>query len=230
MAILSTAIEAGPHTAMITSSDRSVDRFAGQHYSQRMDRQTEGILLAQARDGDENSFRVLVEANTERMIHVALRMVGSRPEAEDIAQEAFLRLYRSLDRFRGDSLLSTWLYRTVSRLSIDFLRREKIKRQIFFFRANNDDAQDPLDFVPSKEVSPEAHTGFQQAGVALNHALKDLSPRQRAVFTLRHFEELSLKEIAEALELEEGTIKAHLHRAVRQIREKLQEHRPEQDR
>lgn len=197
-------------------------------YSLRMDARTEEVLLSQAREGDDRSFEQLVLTHSDRAIRLALRMTGNRHEAEEIAQEAFLRLHRSLHRFRGDSRLSTWMYRTVTRLAIDHLRREKLKRQVFFFRSRNDeDDLDPIDLAVSHEASPESRVLTREAGTVLKEVLQGLSARQRAVFTLRHFEELSLKEIAEVLELEEGTVKAHLHRAVHHVRQQMQHHRPE---
>lgn len=187
-----------------------------------MDGQTEKILLTQIREGDPAGFEQLVLAHTAKTVNLAYRLVGNREEAEDIAQEAFLRLHRALPSFRGESSISTWLYRTVSRLAIDHLRREQIKRKLFFFRHANDEA-DPMEMVPDPAASPQDQVVAAESGRRLAQALKLLSPRQRAVFTLRHQEEMTLKEIASVLELEEGTVKAHLHRAVHLLRKELKD-------
>jgi RNA polymerase sigma-70 factor (ECF subfamily) len=187
-----------------------------------MDGQTERILLDQAREGNPAGFEALVLAHTAKTVNLALRLVGNREEAEDIAQEAFLRLHRALPTFRGESSVGTWLYRTVSRLAIDHLRREKIRRKLFFFRTTEEEA-DPVETVPDPGASPQDLLLAAEAGGRLTRALNRLSPRQRAVFILRHQEEMALKEVAAVLELEEGTVKAHLHRAVRVLRKELKD-------
>lgn len=187
-----------------------------------MDGQTERILLDQAREGNPAGFEKLVLAHTAKTVNLAFRLVGNREEAEDIAQEAFLRLHRTLSSFRGESSVSTWLYRTVSRLAIDHLRREQIKRKLFFFRHTEEEV-DPLEAVPDPGASPQDRALAAEAGTRLARALQRLSPRQRAVFTLRHQEEMTLKEVAAILDLEEGTVKAHLHRAVTLLRKELKD-------
>lgn len=187
-----------------------------------MDTGAEKILLAQTRAGDSASFEALVTAHSAKIIGLAWRLVGNREDAEDLAQEAFLRLYRTLDNFRGDSTVSTWLYQTVTRLAIDHLRRQKLKRKIFFFR-RSDEEHDPLELAADPAASPREQYLAGEAGRQLAKALEKLSARQRMVFTLRHHEEMPLKEIATMLELEEGTVKAHLHRAVHVLRKELKD-------
>lgn len=202
----------------------AVDSPGRAQYPLAMDAQQEAILLAQAREGNERSFEQVVLAHTPKVLNLAWRLTGQREEAEDIAQEAFLRLHRSLGSFRGESRVATWLYRTVTRLAIDHLRRERLKRRLFFFRQSEEDP-DPFEIVPDPGNSPGDRVLCREAGRRLKRALGKLSARQRAVFTLRHFEELSLKEIAGLLELEEGTVKAHLHRAVSTLRQELKDYR-----
>lgn len=182
----------------------------------------EQILLEQLRAGHPGAFEQLVEAQAARLINLAYRLVGNRAEAEEIAQEGFLRLHRSLDGFRGDCSLSSYLYRIVSRLAIDHLRREKLRRKLFFFRRHEDDV-DPLEVTADPGASPRDELQAKETGRRLLAALDGLSARQRAVFVLRHQEGLPLKEIAAMLKLEEGTVKAHLHRAVRALRAELED-------
>lgn len=194
-------------------------------YSLPMPRDTEKILLDQARSGQERAFAQLVDLHSERIISLAWRLVGQRDEAEDIAQEAFLRFHRSLPTFRGESSVGTWLYRTVSRLAIDHLRRERLRRKIFFFRSGDKDQPDPLDLVPDKSASPQEQLQAQETGQHMQQVLEKLPPQQKAVFILRHLEQMPLKEIADTLGLKEGTVKAHLHRAVTQFRKEFREER-----
>jgi RNA polymerase sigma-70 factor, ECF subfamily len=185
-----------------------------------MDIRTEQIMVQQVVSGNTNEFGAIVDAHSPRVIRLAWRMVGSREDAEEIAQEAFLRLYRALPEMRGECTLSTWLYQAVSRLAIDFLRREQLRRKIFWFR-NRDEAYDPVEQVADPAASPRELLLASERRKRLRSALQQLSPRQRAVFVLRHDEGVPLKEIAAILGMKEGTVKVHLHRAVATLGKEL---------
>ncbi len=209
---------------MPTTTAAIIDSLTASGYSQKMTGAEEQLLLENIRNGDDRGFETLVKEHTGKVISLAWRLVGSREEAEDLAQEAFLRLHRSLPSFRGDSRVSTWLYRTTTRLAIDHLRRERLKRKLFFFRPDNE-AIDPVELASNPLDDPGREFQSREAMQSLRKSLAKLSPRQQVIFTLRHYEGLPLKEIAEHLELETGTVKAHLHRAVSQLREDLAEYR-----
>jgi RNA polymerase sigma-70 factor (ECF subfamily) len=201
-----------------------VDHAPAQDYSaaSELDDRCDKILLEQLRAGHPGAFEQLVASQASRLINLAYRLVGNRAEAEEIAQEGFLRLHRSLESFRGDCSIASYLYRIVSRLAIDHLRREKLRRKLFFFRRQEDDV-DPLEMAADTAASPRDNLQAKETGQRLLSALDRLSARQRAVFVLRHQEGLPLKEIAAALKLEEGTVKTHLHRAVRCLRTELKD-------
>ena len=201
-----------------------VDTLPGSRYPRQMVNIDEKALLERIRRGDESGFEEIVREHTGKLVGLAWRLVGSREDAEELAQEAFLRLHRSLPEFRGDSLIGTWLYRTTTRLAIDFLRRERIKRKVFFFRQDND-SPDPVELASDSRQTPGEIFQTQEAMRSLRKNLQNLSSRQQVVFMLRHYEGLALKEIAEHLGLETGTVKAHLHRAVTQLRKDLVEFR-----
>ena len=197
-----------------------IDTPAPRGYSRRMDNPQELLLLERIRAGDQAGFETLMRQHASKVIGLATRLVGDRSEAEDLAQEAFLRLHRALPAFRGDSSVATWLYRTTTRLAIDHLRREKLRRKLFFFRHSDDDP-DPLETVADPRSNPGRDLQTHQAMARLRQAMEKLSARQRAVFILRHHEGLPLQEIASLLGLETGTVKAHLHRAVTTLRAEL---------
>lgn len=201
-----------------------VDTPTGSRYPRQMVNSDEKALLERIRKGDESGFEEIVKEHSGKLVGLAWRLVGSREDAEELAQEAFLRLHRSLPAFRGDSLVGTWLYRTTTRLAIDFLRRERIKRKVFFFRQDND-SPDPVELASEPLRNPGRELQSQEAMQSLRRSLQKLSARQQAIFTLRHYEGLPLKEIAAHLGLETGTVKAHLHRAVTQLRKDLREFR-----
>jgi len=185
-----------------------------------MDRRNEMILVQQAAAGDTRAFDEIVALHSQRVIQLAWRLVGNRDDAEDLAQVAFMRLHRSLSAFRGEASLTTWFYRTVSRLAIDFLRRERLRRKVFWF-CRHEDEEDPRELVASTSPSPAQHLLAAERMQQLRCALRQLSPRQRTVFVLRNDEGLPLKEIAAMLDLEEGTVKIHLHRAVKKLADEL---------
>jgi RNA polymerase sigma-70 factor (ECF subfamily) len=185
-----------------------------------MDNAQELLLLERIRSGDQTGFETLMRQHAPKVIGLATRLIGDRGEAEDLAQEAFLRLHRALPEFRGESTIGTWLYRTTTRLAIDHLRREQLKRKLFFFRKNDDDP-DPMETASDPRSHPGRDLHTRQAMIRLRQAMRKLSARQRAVFVLRHHEGLPLQEIGALLGLETGTVKAHLHRAVTTLRREL---------
>lgn len=209
---------------MLSNTPAIIDSLPWSSYPQFMIDSGEQALLEQIRSGDERGFERLVKEQTGKILGLAWRLVGNREEAEDLVQEAFIRLHRALPDFRGDSLISTWLYRTTTRLAIDHLRRERLKRKLFFFRADND-TPDPVELASDTRDNPGRKYQAKAAMVALRKGLKKLSPRQQVIFTLRHHEGLALQEIAEHLGLETGTVKSHLHRAVTQLRLELADYR-----
>ena len=211
---------------MPATASAIVDSLPGSSYPRTMVDPQEQALLERIRNGDESGFEQLVKEHTGKVISLAWRLVGNREEAEDLAQEAFLRLHRSLPGFRGESRIGTWLYRTTTRLAIDHLRRERIKRKLFFFRQDND-APDPVELASDSRRDPGRAYQSQEAMKLLRRSLSKLSSRQQVIFTLRHYEGLPLKEIAEHLGLETGTVKVHLHRAVTQLRLDLADYREE---
>jgi RNA polymerase sigma-70 factor (ECF subfamily) len=182
----------------------------------------EALLLERLREGDAACFEDLVRAEGPRAIRLAHRLVGNRADAEEIAQDAFLRFFAGIKKFRGECSVGTWLYRTVTRLAIDHLRRERLRHQLFFFRKEEDDAE-PMDYVADTRPDPGECLSSAETGRRLTRAMQKLPSRQRAVFVLRHQEGLPLKEIAGLLGLEQGTVKAHLHRAVTRLRGELGE-------
>jgi RNA polymerase sigma-70 factor (ECF subfamily) len=186
------------------------------------DLRREAFLVDQVRNGEADRFEDLVRAEGPRAIRLAYRLVGNRADAEEIAQDAFLRFFAGIKKFRGECSVGTWIYRTVTRLAIDHLRRERLRHQLFFFRKEEDDAE-PMDYVADTRPDPGECLIGAETGRRLAKAMQKLPSRQRAVFVLRHQEELPLKEIAGLLGLEEGTVKTHLHRAVARLRRELGE-------
>lgn len=171
-------------------------------------------LLGRLRAGDAGAFEELVIAYQHRVFGVALRMLGSRAEAEEVAQEAFLRVHRSIAGFRGDAALSTWLYAITSRLCLNRLAlgERKMSRQ----------GEETLVRLSDDRDNPTTAFERRELAAALHRAVAELADDRRIVVVLRDFEGLSYEEIAEALELEVGTVKSRLHRARMDLKDKLE--------
>jgi len=166
------------------------------------------------RRGDPRAFEELVIAYQHRVFGVALRMLGSRAEAEEAAQEVFLRAHRAIADFRGDAKLSTWLYAIASRLCMNRLAsgERRLLRE----------GEETLARIPSGHASPADELERSERDAALHRAIAELSDERRMVVVLRDLEGLSYEEIASALDLELGTVRSRLHRARMDLKEKLE--------
>ena len=170
-------------------------------------------LIRQAKDGSADAFRILVERYMKHAYNVAYSFVNNHDDAEDISQEAFVRVYRSLRSFRGDSAFTTWLYRIIVNLSMNFLNHNKKK--------NQREVHDSVLMEMLAENNPG--TGHSlDVQIPIEHALLRLTTLQRTVVTLRHLDGLSTKEVSTIMRCSEGTVKTHLHRGLRKMRTALQ--------
>jgi RNA polymerase sigma-70 factor (ECF subfamily) len=179
----------------------------------------EMACLEAMRRGDPTCLGGFFEAWGDRLYRLALRLTGDSATAEDVVQEAFLKLMRGADRIEGRSGLATWLYRVAYNASLDRLRERKVLLQL---PEDEHDAPPPLPTVLSPlPRSPEALLGDAETRVALERAIGELPHAQRAAFLLRDVEGLTTAEAAEALGLSEANLKVRLHRARLQLRERL---------
>ena len=175
-------------------------------------------LVDRLRHGDPRAFENLVIAYQHRVFGVALRMLGNRAEAEELAQEVFLRVHRAIGEFRGESKLATWLYAITSRLCLNRLAsgERRMARQ----------GEETLTRLASSEIGPAAEMERGELETALHRAIAELSEERRIVVVLRDLEGLSYEEIAAALDLELGTVRSRLHRARMDLRDKLERFLP----
>jgi RNA polymerase sigma-70 factor (ECF subfamily) len=179
------------------------------------------ILVELAQAGDRDAFRALVERHMRKVYAVAFDMTGNHHDAEDISQDVFLRTYQSLAGFRGDAGISTWLYRTTVNACID--RRRKQAWRLWHHRDVGDDHDETQHLPKDRDTvgDPESATERILLQERVGRALDALPDRQRAVFVLRHYQGLPLKEIARCLQVTEGTVKSTLFKAMRRLRTKL---------
>jgi len=148
---------------------------------------------------------------------VAYQFAGNHYDAEDIAQEVFIKVYRSLDKFRQDAQLSSWMYRIVMNACIDHRRRQSPAGSAPF----GEEAEHKLLNTPEETPDPENRAYAGELGQVLEAEINRLPQGQRIVFIMRHHQGLKLGEIAEALGLAEGTVKRQLHAAVHRLRHAL---------
>jgi RNA polymerase sigma-70 factor (ECF subfamily) len=161
--------------------------------------------IARCRAGDAHAYRALVERYQDRAYALAYRMVRSRSDAEEIAQDAFVRAWRGIGEYRGDASFMTWLYRILVRLSLDRADVLKARRAR---EVSVDDHEEPSTTPPEASLSRR-----------MDQLLGTLSPVQRAALTLFYYEDRSVAEIAQMLDMPENTVKTHMSRGRAALRE-----------
>jgi RNA polymerase sigma-70 factor (ECF subfamily) len=169
---------------------------------------------ARLRAGDTQAFETLVTTYQHRVFGVALRMLGNAAEAEDVAQEVFLRAHRALGDFRGDAKLSTWLYAIASRLCLTRLASHE--------RALLRHGEEGLLRLPQAMAGPDVAFERSELEAALHRAISELPVERRIVVVLRDLEGLSYEDIALTLDVELGTVRSRLHRARMDLKDKLE--------
>lgn len=175
-------------------------------------------LIARAAEGDSSAFQVLVEQHRSMVYRVAYQFAGNHYDAEDIAQDVFIKVYRSLSRFRQDSQFTSWIYRIAMNACIDHRRRQLSAGAAPSGARVNEDAEQQMVNTPEDGPGPETTAYAGELGSVLETAIGRLPHGQRIVFIMRHYEGLKLGEIASALGLAEGTVKRQLHAAVHRLR------------
>jgi RNA polymerase sigma-70 factor, ECF subfamily len=183
---------------------------------ERMDG-SEAADVDRARAGDEAAFRGLVERHSRALFRLAFRMTRNEQDAEDVVQETFLKAFRQLDRFEGRSSVGSWLHRIAANCAYDALRRRERDKA----RTTTPQAEDELDALPARDPSLDRLVHSKEVSRRVGVAMARLSPLERSAFVLRHFEQLSTREIGEVLGLEAGAAKQSVFRAVRKLRDAL---------
>lgn len=170
-------------------------------------------LVESLRRGEPEAFERLVLAYQHRVFSIALRMLADRGEAEEVAQEVFLRVHRSIRDFRGEARLSTWLYAITSRLSLNRLRSPRRARRV---------GEAALMRMADAQPNPGATLEASEVEAALHRAIGELDDEQRIVVVLRDLHGLAYEEIAAVLDLPLGTVRSRLHRARMELKARLE--------
>jgi RNA polymerase sigma-70 factor (ECF subfamily) len=165
-------------------------------------------------------FEHLLHNETDSLLRLAFRLLGNQADAQDLVQESLLKAHQSLASFRGEASLKSWVYRIVVNQGLKKLRRRKLVKKVADWirphqGSNNTDF---LSWGNYQTADPEESASLKQQVFKLQSALEKLSPRQRAVFTLRYLQEYSIADIAQIMGISPGTVKTHLVRAVHQVR------------
>lgn len=176
-------------------------------------------MIKRAARGSDSAFEQLVLTYQGQIYNLCLRMVGNPDDAADLTQEAFIKVWRALDGFQFESSFSTWLYRLASNTCLDFLRASK-RRPLVPLTVTDDDGETITLDVPDKAPLPEEVVLAAEAQDSLDEALAALDEGQRQIIALRVVNDLSYAEIAEILEIKEGTVKSRLARARDCLRKK----------
>jgi RNA polymerase sigma-70 factor (ECF subfamily) len=187
-------------------------------------RAAEADLIREAQAGSRPAFDALVRQYEHQVLRLALHLTGSEHDAEDIYQEAFLKAFRYIGNFRFECSFYTWIYRIVTNLCLDQLRRRKTRREDH--AVVMDHSGDEIDLLASVSdnrsfSNPARELDRKLLGAKIQAALENLTPRERMVFELKHYEGLRLRAIGEMLNTTEETAKNTLFRATKKLRAQL---------
>ena len=192
----------------------------------RAARVDDALLIRQAQQGNTASFEELVRQYDRAVLRLAVHLTGSLEDGQDIYQEAFLRAYINLNRFRFECSFYTWIYRIVTNLCLDHLRKRHSRlRDLTTTTSPEGEEEEVLDRMPDQRpsASPERSFVGRELRGCIVRALGRLSPRERMVFELKHYHGLRLRTVAGILNTTEGTIKNTLFRATHKLRTQLAE-------
>jgi RNA polymerase sigma-70 factor, ECF subfamily len=199
-------------------------QLRGQHRSSSPSRVDDTRLIRQAQLGDAASFEELVRQYDRAVLRLAVHLTGSQEDGQDIYQEAFLRAYMNLNSFRFECSFYTWIYRIVTNLCLDHLRKRSSRsRDVTTTVSADGEEEQVLDRMPDHRpgTSPERNFINRELRRCIVRAMGRLSPRERVVFELKHYHGLRLRTVAGILNTSEGTVKNTLFRATHKLRAQL---------
>ncbi|WP_128895263.1 RNA polymerase sigma factor SigW [Longirhabdus pacifica] len=181
----------------------------------------ESQLAKKAKGGDRSAFNELVQRYSSKIYNLAYRMLGNVQESEDVVQETFLRVYKNLASYNPTHKFSTWIYRIGTNLCIDRLRKRK---PIYSLDMEREDGEgvDGYAVIASDEKTPEMELILSETQLSIREAIQSLPDKYKSVVILKYFQDLSLQEISEILDMPVTTVKTRIHRGREYLRRKLQ--------
>ena len=181
----------------------------------------EQVLVDRISRGDNTAFQEFVERYKKKIYYVAYDITGDHDDAEDVSQEVFIKVLRSLRTFRRNAKISSWLYQISVNASIDLLRKKSSKPEKLMDDIERVDIRENLPVSSTHAQNPEQSAEDFIIQNHISEALQKVSPKERSVFVMRHYNELKIREIAEILSVSPGTVKALFYRATRKLRKEL---------
>jgi RNA polymerase sigma-70 factor (ECF subfamily) len=182
----------------------------------------EAQLIKGIQQGDRKSFQILVETYQRMVVNTCFGIVHNQADAEDLAQDVFLEIFRTAENFRVDSKISTWLYRIATNRSLNLIRNNKRKR---FFQSIEETftggRNRTSEISESRGDQPDQNIADQQRSDLLHRAMDRLPEKQRIAFTLNKYEELPYQQIAEVMEISLASVESLIHRAKKNLQEQL---------
>jgi RNA polymerase sigma-70 factor (ECF subfamily) len=178
----------------------------------------EKVLIKNAQKGDKMAFQEIMEMHGQKMLALAYKFTKNHQDAEDLYQETFLKIYKNLQSFRFESEFSTWAYRVLANLAYNSFRKQKSNRTVDM----EDGERNMWETIPGDDhdhADTEVYT--ESLREQIYSAMSDLSPKQKTVFIMKHYEGKKIKDIAAILGTTEGTVKKYLFRATQKMRQKL---------
>ncbi|WP_244272759.1 RNA polymerase sigma factor [Natronincola peptidivorans] len=170
----------------------------------------EKLLIVKAKNGDIESFELLISAYQKRAFNIAYRVLGNIEDANDVTQEALIKVYKSIHNFKGNSSFSTWLYSIVNNACIDFIRKNKKVKLLYIDKQEEDGYQKE---IPDEINTPECLFEKNEVKRMIHDAINQLNYEQRTIIVLRDIQGFSYQEIGEILNISEGTVKSRINRA-----------------
>ena len=186
----------------------------------------EKLLLNRVVDGDTDAFRKLVELNHKKVIHICLSYTGNATDAEDIAQEVFIEMYRSIKNFRNESSISTWLYRLAVNKSLDFIRQNKRLKRGSGKVSSMDKADIEKLYITNKQLASDTIEEEERKKM-LYMAIDQLPDRQKEALLLSQIKELKQQEVADIMDTSISSVESLLVRGKRKLKELLIKHKEE---
>ena len=181
-------------------------------------------FVTAVKNNEPEAFRKLVLAHQDMVVNTCFGMVQNLADAEDVAQEVFIEVYRSIHKFREDSKLSTWLYRIAVNKSIDFLRKKKRKSWIGSIQGMFGSEEKVLEIEDRRQKTPQEYLENEERKEVLQQAIDTLPQNQKTAFTLNKYENLSYKEIAAVMEVSLSSVESLMHRAKKNLKKRLQDY------
>lgn len=185
--------------------------------------ESERKLIERVKNGDIEAFELLIEGCEKKVFNIAYRMLANYEDAKEIAQEVFLKAFRSISSFKGDSLFTTWIYRITTNLCLDEIRKRKNKKLVSLDEGIEYEGHEIKRQIRHEGPSPEAEAENNEMKKAVMDSINALSEDYKTVIVMRDIQGFSYEEIAEIIKCPEGTIKSRINRARKTLKNILKQ-------